>query len=94
MNEQASAFYYNYYPEQFYYVEDKENCAALTSQAQLPVQRAEDREALQFSAGKQSRHNETTPEKVKINEELPSVSPLVKRYNYHENNSTQSVSFA
>jgi hypothetical protein len=22
------------------------------------------------------------------------VSPLVKRYNYHENNSTQSVSFA
>ena len=64
-------------------MEEKENYAAFQSQSQLPTEKEENRESLHLSLEKKSHRNETTPEKVKIKEELPSVSPLIKRYNYH-----------
>ena len=97
-NEQVSQYYYNYYPQECYYLQDKENYPIASNDPALNYtqteKKAERNEEKQLSATTAKDRGEKTPERERSKAMLPSVSPLVKRYNRHENNSTQEVYYS
>ena len=78
-NQRVSTYYLQYYPQDYFFYEEKENFPSLNNSTPSIDQPAS-QTTLHLTPTKQSRPTQ-----------LPSVSPLLKRYNRHDNQSTQEV---